>query len=168
MNKNIDNENKYILKVCGSYRRGNIVSGDIDILLTKKNSDSNDLENHLLKFITQLKKPIKLNNNMPLIVDDMTDKFFKTKYMGFCRYLDNPFRRIDIRFVSYKSYYTALLYFTGSAETNKKMRIIAKQLNYKLSEYNLINLSTMIEFSIKSEKEIFKLLNMDYIPPKLR
>ena len=165
-----DSDNKYILKVCGSYRRGKLTSGDIDILLTKKNylpSDDNE-NNHLVNFIKLLKKPIKLNNNKPLIVDDMTDKNYETKYMGFCKYLDNPFRRIDIRFIPWKSYYTALLYFTGSAEHNKKMRKIAQQMNYKLSEYSLIDLSTNKEFNIKSEKCIFDLLNMDYITPDLR
>jgi DNA polymerase/3'-5' exonuclease PolX len=168
MNNNLDDENKYIFKICGSYRREKLVSGDIDILLTKKNNNLIDSSNHLVNFIKQLKKPIKLNNNKPLIVDDMTDKNYETKYMGFCKYLNNPFRRIDVRFVPWKSYYTALLYFTGSAETNKKMRKIAQQLNYKLSEYNLTNLSTNEEIIVNSEKEIFELLNMDYIPPKLR
>ena len=164
----LDSDNEYILKICGSYRRGNITSGDIDVLITKKNLlDINDY-NHLHNFINQLKKPIKLNNNNPLIVDDMTDKHYETKYMGFCKYLDNPFRRIDIRFVPWNSYYSALLYFTGSAEHNKKMRNIAKQFNYKLSEYNLIDLSTKKEFIINSEKDIFDLLNMTYITPNLR
>ena len=166
MNKKLDDEHKYILKICGSYRREKLTSGDIDILLTKKNNDL--LENHLVKFIKELKKNIKLNNNNPLIVDDMTDKNYETKYMGFCKYLDNPFRRIDVRFVPWKSYYTALLYFTGSADYNKYMRKIAHQLNYKLSEYNLIKLSNNEEIIVNSEKEIFKLLNLDYKPPNLR
>lgn len=163
---NNDSNNKYILKICGSYRRKKLTSGDIDILITQKNN--NLISSQLIGFVNQLKKPIKMNNNNPLIVDDMTDKHYETKYMGFCKYLDNPFRRIDIRFVPWDSFHTALLYFTGSAETNKKMRKIAHQLNYKLSEYNLINLTTNEELVIKSEKEIFELLNMDYIPPKLR
>jgi DNA polymerase/3'-5' exonuclease PolX len=170
MNKNLNDNDKYILKICGSYRRGKLTSGDIDILLTKKNYSFNDSEsnNHLVNFIKLLKKPIKLNNNKPFIVDDMTDKNYETKYMGFCKYLDNPFRRIDIRFIPWKSYYTALLYFTGSAEHNKKMRKIAQQMNYKLSEYSLIDLTTNNEFNINSEKKIFELLNMEYIKPNLR
>ena len=164
MNSNI--ENKYIFKICGSYRRKNKTSGDIDILLSKKND--NTLDNYLVNFIKLLKKPITINDNKPLIVDDMTDKNYETKYMGFCKYLENPFRRIDIRYVPWESYYTALLYFTGSAETNKKMRKIAQQLNYKLSEYNLINLSNYEKINIKSEKQIFEILNMDYLPPNER
>ena len=72
-----------------------------------------------------IKKDIKKNNNQPLLVDDMTDKKISTKYMGFSKLKDNPVRRIDIRFVPFNSFHTALLYFTGSGEFNKKMRKIA-------------------------------------------
>ena len=41
------------------------------------------------------------NNNKPLLRDDITDKNYETKYMGFLKYKDNPFRRVDIRFVNY-------------------------------------------------------------------
>jgi len=88
--------------------------------------------------------------------------------MGFCKYLDNPYRRIDIRFIPWKSYYTALLYFTGSAEHNKKLRTIALKKKYKLSEYNLIDLTTNTELKITSEKKIFELLDLDYVLPKFR
>jgi DNA polymerase/3'-5' exonuclease PolX len=166
MNKKRDDNNKYILKICGSYRRMKPFSGDIDILLTIKNSDV--IDKYLVKFIKNLKKKIKLNNNNPLLVDDITDKNYETKYMGFCKYLDNPYRRIDIRFIPWKSYYTALLYFTGSAEHNKKLRTIALKKKYKLSEYNLIDLTTNTELKITSEKKIFELLDLDYVLPKFR
>ena len=57
-----------------------------------------------------------LNNNKPLLRDDITDKKYETKYMRFLKYKENPFRRIDIRFVNWPNYYSALVYFTGSAE----------------------------------------------------
>ena len=74
--------------------------------------------------------------------------------------------RIDIRFVPYKSWYSAILYFTGSKELNKKMRMIAKSMGYILNEYGLFNKKKMIE--IKSEKDIFTILNMEYIDVKNR
>ena len=36
MNEKINNDEKYVLEICGSYRRNKEYSGDIDILLTKK------------------------------------------------------------------------------------------------------------------------------------
>ena len=118
--------------------------------------------------IDELKLPIKNNNNNKLLVDDITDKNIKTKYMGFCKYKNNPIRRIDIRFVPFNSYYTALLYFTGSKELNTKMRTKANDLGYKLSEYNLIKKSQNKKIKINSEYDIFKKLKMEYITPSLR
>jgi len=103
MNKKykLNESNKYIFEICGSFRREKPTSGDIDVLISKINtmSDSDDDINHLERFVKRLKKPIKSNNNQPLLTDDITDKNYETKYMGFAKYKNNPFRRIDIRYV---------------------------------------------------------------------
>lgn len=159
----------YIFEICGSYRREKPTSGDIDILITLK--DSEDIENHLPNIIKVLKSPIKKNDDKHLLVDDMTSKNFETKYMGFAHLItfpDSKVRRIDIRFVPYSSYPTALLYFTGSAELNKRMRKLAKNLGYKLSEYNIEKISDKTIIPVKSEEDIFKILEMDYLEPRLR
>uniref|UniRef100_A0A6C0H989 DNA-directed DNA polymerase n=1 Tax=viral metagenome TaxID=1070528 RepID=A0A6C0H989_9ZZZZ len=162
----LNNDNKYIFEICGSYRRNQETSGDIDILISKKNETIN--HNHLINFVTILKLPIKLNNNKPFIIDDITNQNFKTKYMGFCKFKDNYIRRVDIRFVPWDSYYTALLYFTGSANTNKIMRMKAKKMGYLLSEYSLVHNNNNNKYIINSEKDIFDILNLEYIEPKYR
>ena len=162
----LNNDNKYIFEICGSYRRYQKTSGDIDILISKKNETINN--NHLINFVNILKLPIKLNDNKPFIIDDITNQNFKTKYMGFCKFKDNYIRRVDIRFVIWESYYTALLYFTGSVNTNKIMRLKAKSMGYLLSEYYLVNNNTNEKYIINSEKDIFDILNLEYIEPKHR
>jgi len=87
--------------------------------------------------------------------------------MGFGKYKENPVRRIDIRFVPYESYFSALVYFTGSAELNKKMRVIAKSKKLKLSEYGLFKENGEM-LPIKSERDIFDILNIEYLLPRLR
>ena len=165
----LDTDSKYVFEICGSFRREKSTSGDIDVLISKLNTniDIKDDTPHLERFIKELKKPIKSNNNQPLIVDDITDKLPKTKYMGFAKYKENPYRRIDIRFVPYNVYYSALLYFTGSAELNLKMRKIAKSMNMKLSEYGLTKSDGTI-IPTNSEYDIFKILKIEYLPPNLR
>jgi DNA polymerase/3'-5' exonuclease PolX len=160
---NLNDTNKYIFEICGSYRREKETSNDIDILISKLNTNANG--NNLNIIINELKSS---NKNDLLLVDDITDKNIKTKYMGFCKYKDNPVRRIDIRFVPFKSYYTALLYFTGSKDLNTKMRIKAHELGYKLSEYHLIDIDKNKKIKINSEYDIFHLLKMEYLPPNLR
>ena len=97
----------------------------------------------------------------------MTDGELTTKYMGFSKYKDNYVRRIDIRFVTNDSFPSALLYFTGSGEFNVKMRNIAKEKGYKLSEYGLFDKDEN-KVKLKSEEAIFKFLGMEYVEPENR
>tara|TARA_B100001121_G_scaffold291968_1_gene293185 strand:- start:10067 stop:11122 length:1056 start_codon:yes stop_codon:yes gene_type:complete len=165
----LDENKEYIFEICGSYRRGKTISGDIDVLISKKGTKLGKTkdEKHLERFVKKLKQQLKYNDGKPLLVDDMTDKNIKTKYMGFSKLKDKPVRRIDIRFIPYSSYYYALLYFTGSGDLNKKMRQIAKKKGLKLSEYGLSDKDGNI-LKAKSERDIFKHLDMEYLPPKLR
>jgi len=164
-----DDDEKYIFEICGSYRRESPTSGDIDVLISKLNTnmDEPDNINHLERFIDILKTPLKLNNEQPLLVDDITDKHFETKYMGFAKYKDKPVRRIDIRYVPYDVYYSALLYFTGSATLNVNMRKIAKKMGFKLSEYGLTK-EDGTRLKIESESDVFKILKLEYLVPRLR
>jgi DNA polymerase/3'-5' exonuclease PolX len=155
----------FIFEICGSYRREKETSGDIDVLISKK-GDKEEI-NYLGQIIERLKQPIKKNNNQPLLIDDLTDKNYHTKYMGFAKYKDKPARRIDIRFVPHESYYSALLYFTGSADLNKKMRAIAKTKKLKLSEYGLFK-ENGEKIPINSEHDAFDALDMEYLHPRLR
>jgi len=168
INDNLDDTEKFIYEICGSYRREKPTSGDIDILISKLNTPHLNQPNYLEFIINKLKESHKFNNNKPLLIDDITDKNYDTKYMGFAKYKDNPFRRIDIRFVDWTFYYSALVYFTGSAELNKNMRKIAKKMGYKLSEYGLTKLDTNESIPIKSESDIFKILEIEYLHPRDR
>jgi DNA polymerase/3'-5' exonuclease PolX len=164
----LSEKDEYVLELCGSYRRQKAFSNDIDVLISKKDTFSQSkTQNHLERFVNKLKSPMKHNDSKPLLIDHMTDKKIKTKYMGFCKYLDNPPRRIDIRFIPYDSYPSALMYFTGSAELNKKMRNIAKSKGYKLSEYGLFDKNDK-RIKVSSERDIFHALGMEYLPPVLR
>lgn len=151
--------------ICGSYRRMKATSNDIDMLLIhpsiKTKMAKEDIKiNYLHKYIMLLKKE-------GFIVDSLTSDDVLTKYMGLCKYDDNPIRRIDIRFIPYESYYSATLYFTGSAELNKKMRRVADSMGYTLNEYGLYD-DKGVAFPINSEKDIFNELGMEYISPENR
>jgi len=165
LNKKLKPDEQYIFEFCGSYRREKPSSGDIDILISKMGKLKEET-NYLSNIINLLKEPIKKNEDNPLLIDDLTE-LGKTKYMGFGKYLDNPVRRIDIRFIPYESYFSALLYFTGSAELNKKMRQIAKLKKLKLSEYGLFK-ENGDKIIINDERDVFNILEIEYLVPRLR
>lgn len=173
----IDKINNYLLDIlrsldkelfgiiCGSYRRLKLTSNDIDMLIVHpKLKTKKDVENCKINY---LKLFIEELIDKKFIVDSLTDINVPTKYMGLSKFENNPIRRIDIRFIPYESYYYAMLYFTGAKDFNKKMRMVAINLGYTLNEYGLFDKKNKM-LKVKSEKEIFDLLGMEYIDPQYR
>lgn len=156
--------------ICGSYRRGKLNSGDIDMLVLlpelKTDSDIKKSEINYLNLIVH-----KLSNKK-LLVDNLTEKG-ETKYMGFCKNSNKAkSRRIDIRFIPYNSKAAAMLYFTGSGNFNKEMRTEALKRKYTINEYGIYKLNSKKQKGeivlTKTEKDIFDLVGMDYLEPKDR
>ena len=76
--------------------------------------------------------------------------------------------QVDVRVVDSDSYGAALLYFTGSKNHNIKLRTLATRKGLKINEYGVFSTKSKKRLASKSEKEIYKLLNMQYIEPELR
>ena len=148
---------KIISIICGSYRRNLPFSNDIDLLISIKNKKNNI--NYLKIIIEKLKKK-------NIIIDSLTTENAKTKYIGFIKINNYPVRKIDIIFIDYNSFYTSLLYFTGSKNFNRYMRKIAKKQGFKLNEYGLFKNNQQI--IIHSEKNIFDKLNIPFVHPSDR
>lgn len=172
-------DKNFVYSICGSYRRNQNFSSDIDILITHKKLDKKkDTGIYLKMAVDCLSKYF--------IVDSLTTNS-NTHFQGFASFKNIPnlpsdydsnlfdvsknVVRLDIIVIPYQFYYSALLHFTGSGDFNQKMRLHAKSLGYKLSEYGLSSIdSDGNEKYIKasSEKDIFDVLLLEYIPPELR
>lgn len=151
--------------ICGSYRRMATHSGDVDMLLVHPSvrtitSKLKMKVNYLETFLQHLRQD-------QFLVESLTAEDVTTKYMGLCRWKECPIRRIDIRFVPYDSYYTAILYFTGPKNFNRNMRRLAISLGYTLNEYALVD-ENGLRIPINSEKDAFDVLGMEYVPPEKR
>ena len=162
--------NKYnksmFITICGSYRRELSFASDIDILLC--NLDINTNEDIILTDFNPLSEYVKYLHQENFLIDDITDKNIKTKYMGFGKYKNNHVRRVDIRLIPMISYFPALLYFTGSYEFNQEMRSKAKKMGYTLNEYGLYDNRLNEMIIILSEQEMFNKLEMLYLAPNER
>lgn len=143
-------KNTYKLKIAGSYRRGASQSGDIDCLLTSE--------------YFGLEEVVRLLKRKGLITDILGMK--KEKFMGIA-HCENFHFRLDIEFIPKEEWGSALLYFTGSKEFNVYMRAEARRKGLLLNEHGLFKKDKKIEKE-PSEKRIFELLNLKYIPPERR
>ena len=171
----------FIIGCCGSYRRGRDRSGDMDCLLTHPElKTQEDIDEFQYENGNVLSVIVELLTNKGFLTDHLTEGG-KTKYMGLCKLPNRReytlHRRIDIRFVPYNSYGTALLYFTGSKNFNTQMRNVALQMGYTLSEYGLFKYEYNKDKKKKvkgeqvptpTEEDVFKVLKMEYKTPKER
>lgn len=148
------------MNVVGSYRRELKESGDIDLLITlNRNSDSKERSDIMCKIINKLKELNYIKDSLAL---------GPKKFMGVVKLKhQRHFRRMDILITSQEEYPFALCYFTGSAELNIMLRQKAIDMGYRLNEYSLSK-SNGEKILLKSEKEIFNKLGLDYISPNKR
>jgi DNA polymerase (family 10) len=130
--------------VAGSLRRGRKTVHDIDVLVSsKKPSDC-------------AKKIAKLSFWGRMIGKG------KTKVSGLVKGV-----QCDVRVVEPKSFGSASLYFTGSKGFNIYLRKIAIAKGLKLNEYGLFDEKDNM-IAGKTEKDVFKALNIDYLKPEER
>jgi DNA polymerase/3'-5' exonuclease PolX len=140
----------FLIIVVGSYRRGAEQSNDIDVLVTHDNA-----------FVTESLSNVIIHLSSVLL---HTLKLGKRSYSG----ITTTERRIDIKLFKNDEYPTALMHFTGSARFNANTRKTAGELGLKLNEYELIYKNTNKKITVKSERDIFNALGMEYLPPTYR
>ncbi|MDH7596649.1 MAG: DNA polymerase/3'-5' exonuclease PolX [Methanothrix sp.] len=134
------------ITVAGSFRRGKETVGDIDILATSSRPSES-----IAAFV-----------RMPMVDEILGQGPTKASIIV------EGTVQVDLRIVEPRSYGTLLQYFTGSKEHNVKLRSIALQRGYSLSEYSLKRLDTGEELFFDREEDVYKALGMQYIPPELR
>ena len=63
---------------------------------------------------------------------------------------------------------SAMLFVTGSADHNIKLRSIAKRRGWKLTRYALEEADTGKVLAQRTEEEIFQAMGLTYVPPEER
>jgi DNA polymerase lambda len=138
------------VETCGSFRRGRAMCGDVDILITSVPKSKtggtwleelDEINGILPKLTTALTKGPDGNFLVQRLGADRIAQTGSQTYMGICQ-LGKGFkrRRIDIKVYPRSQYGFAILYFTGSAQFNKNMRLKALQHGFSLSDAGLYKL----------------------------
>ena len=137
--------------IAGSLRRGKEVSGDIDFLVSAK--DSTDIIN---AFTTR-------DGILSVLAAGGT----KASVL-----LEGGIQA-DLRVVEDSEFASALAYFTGSKEHNIVMRQRAIDRGLRLNEYGLFKSTEEtrdpeLRLDCKTEEDIFAALDLTFVPPELR
>ena len=114
------------LEIVGSYRRGNLTSGDIDIIITGNVSSIYvELVDNLIKSGIII-KVLSKGASKTLVIAKLPN--------------ENTVRRLDFLFSPPDEFAFAILYFTGSKFFNTVMRQHALKLGYTFNEHGIYNL----------------------------
>ncbi len=130
----------------GSYRRGKETIGDIDILAT-----SSRPADVIAAFV-----------RMPMVEEVLGKGPTKASIIV------QETIQVDLRIVEHRSYGTVLQYFTGSKEHNVRLRQVAIDKGYSLSEYSLKRMKDEVDLFFDREEDVYRALGMQYILPELR
>lgn len=148
-------------ELAGSYYMGKKTSGDIDIVLSIKNI--NKVDSILQEFVTHL-----YNNN--ILLDSLTgSKIPSSKsnnYMGIIKSGKEVARHIDLHIVKEEELPFHMLYFGSGENFSRKIRKIAKTKGYKLNNKGLFKGTEKV--NVKTEKNIFNKLKLNWVPPEKR
>ncbi len=137
-------ENINRLEIAGSYRRRQETIGDFDILASSSKG----------------RKVIKRFVNYSGVKEVISQGETKSSIN-----LETD-TQVDLRVVKNESYGAALIYFTGSKNHNIKLRSLAINQGYKLSEYGVFKNEK--KAAGKTENAVYQILGLDFIPPELR
>ncbi len=159
---------RYKAVVCGSYRRGQPTSGDIDFLLTHEDFTSKKTAKQGGPL---LKAAVEALTEAGLVTDVISHG--DAKFMGVCKAEGSrTYRRLDLRLLPTDQYYCGVLYFTGSDMFNKAMRTHALEMGFTLNEYSLRPIKRGGQpgkpLPVSSEEDIFDYISYQYKVPKDR
>lgn len=135
----------------GSLRRGRETVGDLDLLVTGPACEP-DVVGAAVEHVAAL----------PLI-----DKLLAKGQNKVSFTLRNNLQ-VDVRLLPRASYGAALQYFTGSKMHNVALRQRAIKRGLTLNEYALARLEDNTIVAAAREEDIYRALDLDYIPPELR
>lgn len=169
-NTALDLENSLRIIPCGSYRRGNLMCGDIDVLIIVP-----DCINY------QVVIPILMSKlkEKEFLIDDLQggkEECLSSKYLGLCKLPreNSKIRRLDLFTVPDREAACALLHYTGSSIFNRGIRLHASKMNMKLTESALVSQHGNTKYPAgyiiptPTEESVFEHLNLHYKLPEDR
>lgn len=137
------------IELAGSLRRGKETIGDIDILVAADDRHRKKITDYFTGLPEVKEVLVRGDTKVSAVIKD-------------------HLRQVDIRLVHEDEWGAALQYFTGSKEHNIRLRTIAKDKGLKISEYGVFRMSDNKRIAGADEKELYRTLGFDWMPPEMR
>jgi DNA polymerase IV len=163
--------------VMGSYRRGATSSGDIDVMITKRNGTA--VEIHSVFVSRLLPKLFEIGFLKVGLATTSSQDVNGSKWHGASALPGSTvWRRIDFLLVPWEEVGAALIYFTGNDIFNRSIRLLASTKGMRLNQHGLyknvmrgknrvkITEGELVES--RSEEKIFEILGVSWRPPHHR
>ena len=161
------------MEICGSYRRGAMSCGDVDVLVSHPQFHTG-VASPAAKKAESLLRSISSNLVTKRLITDVL-ALGESKLAAVIKLPNDDsskHRRLDIRLIAADQYPFALLYFTGSDMFNKNMRAHALEKGFTLNEYAIKPIgSTGVAgdaIKVEKEEEIFDIIDFPYKKPEDR
>ncbi|CAK9182496.1 unnamed protein product [Ilex paraguariensis] len=169
-----------VVVICGgSFRRGKVSCGDLDIVITHPDGKSH--VGFLPKYVKHLKDMKFLREDLVFSVhsEQSTDSGVDT-YFGLCTYPGQELRhRIDLKVYPRDIYAFGLIAWTGNDVLNRRLRLLAESKGFRLDDTGLFPATqktssckrgTRGSASLKfeTEKEVFDFLGFPWLEPHER
>jgi len=142
-------------EICGSWRRGKSDVKDLDVIVCIESEQINAMITNLVKAGGTLVKG-----------SGEVIKRFQFPIFNKDSCINNNWNMIqcEISSVPYESWGTALCHYTGSMMENIRLRSIATNMGYSLSQYGFTNNLTKEIIHFRTEYEVYNFLNIPYVP----
>lgn len=154
-------------------RRGQLESGDVDIILT--HPDRETVASMLVKLVAAARQKGFLVDILSMgsecqVRDD--DGEYGKPDQALCVWKQpegDLFRRVDLVVSPYDTYALAILAWTGSSYFERSIRLYAKkEKQIKVTSHGLFSRIDDRKIPVKSEREAFEVLGLDWLEPHER
>lgn len=134
------------VQLCGSLRRLRETVADLDVVVATYDPDA--VGEHVI--------------SLPIVGEILGHGSTKTSFVTAAGL------QVDVRVVTPDQFGAAAQYFTGSKAHNVSVRQVALSQGMTLNEYGLTNVETGDVVASATEKDIYRALGLEWIPPPMR
>lgn len=158
----------------GSMRRGKETVGDIDILVSTKDTAAAAAVGETFRKLPGVQTVLSAGETRSSVRYHVRHRDDRSTSLD--DHMQWPAIQVDLKLIPEESWGAAMYYFTGSKDHNVAVRARAQEKGWTLNDYGLYHDDGQAAphtrgvkgIASKTEQEIFKAMGLTYVPPEIR